>query len=1301
MGSDGIDTYVADLVGALDSDPEALALLCELIAEAYGDDGMLAGHAFRQCGGTQKLVSLINWWNMLAHQAEVAELRRLALELVANLSSDAVDPNSLETKRELLSCGGEMALLACLKGADEVVVRLTCGALQNLCTLSSWAEVVVDNGAQADLERLLSHPDPATMRYASGTLRNLQVALEKAGRPPPLLSPQAAQSVATRQRDAAVDAFKRKRAMRRITAALRLVPSAARRRRLRLSSGEMLPPIESAQGQPLAGQGRHQLQQQQQRPGESEVERLLREKRAIEAQLAAAEAEIRSLEPMQSPPEEIRVEAEEAPATARRFSLVSPRALFNKKASKKSIAGAAAAIPSSSKSASAFAASIAEEVETDETEGGVWGSEAPEVEEDKEAMRAAAVAAAQAEAAAAAAAARRRKEQAEAEAKAAAERKVEEERRIAALRRDAAVQLQTVMRGHWARAEAKARLSAAVSLQSAARARAARAVVAAVAAAQAALDEEARLAWLHFSHQRGLRAWRLAYKCTRETALSAKLGASARVGRAFRPWAERAAERAATSRHLASFDVRWRLPNERRGFFAIAEFATAHAILQKAIGHQAAKWYQTPVWAAWTRWTEHVVRMSEWLEQYVGPALAFSSAGNPGWKLRLTGAFKAWLRTRDEAVEIAREWEERRAKREALRLRPRVDVSERSGVWPFDSGPDSSDEESEAEDAEARGRGTWRPVRAIVTPRWSDSGECGVVVSLAFQAPPPRERAEPPSASRSAAALEKLERRLAEMEKSAALVECVQQRHLTAAIKQWKLRTAHGEALVRLLESVASIMLRLQSARAWRAWGAAVAEQQRARDLTEILRGHWWRRCVRGFVEALQWNVEALMKLRRVTSLADDFRTCYHVRRAWRAWTEKVADAHSDGSAVVRARCAQVLQQRESAAVQVCLLEWALLAQDATRRRDLHRRATLLWMRMREHRAWRTLTALVHRCELKSRHAFAVVTFLRQRTNPARLTRAWSAWSAQVPPPPARRDPPPRDAAGPRERRVRFGPWEAPAAAAASSQPDQQLPLSSRTSELSILTPQSPGANGEIGDAPTPPVTRSPRSGRHLHPQDPTSRRAARGAGSPHPRRNDIRSEYAPPTAPTPPTPAGPAIDPSLHSVYGRHNNGLDWASYTSTRQRRAGLRQAAGRGSSGAEGGDGELDQLIAAADALKATPLPSWHGSSPRSHWEAPRLQVLSPTARANPARVDVRVTAPGPAYWDSEHDLLPPLMSPVWPRVAEQQLPQHLLPWDVPPSKPPPLTFTSSPSPRLGGGDSGRVGQPGPAYWDPDPS
>lgn len=46
-----------------------------------------------------------------------------------------------------------MALLACLRSSDEIVVSLTCGALQNLCQDTAWCDCLISTGAKVSVAR--------------------------------------------------------------------------------------------------------------------------------------------------------------------------------------------------------------------------------------------------------------------------------------------------------------------------------------------------------------------------------------------------------------------------------------------------------------------------------------------------------------------------------------------------------------------------------------------------------------------------------------------------------------------------------------------------------------------------------------------------------------------------------------------------------------------------------------------------------------------------------------------------------------------------------------------------------------------------------------------------------------------------------------------------------------------------------------------------------------------------------------------------------------------------------------------
>lgn len=144
--TEALATEVGELLALLDTEPEeAIEVLSEIINSAYGEEGELIGEVVRSMGGLEKVVAKLSWWNMLPKTEDTTISIQQTLQLLGNLASDAVDCNSLVTKRQLLACGGAAAVLACLHTDDEFVLLLTCGALQNLCQDAAWCQVVIAN----------------------------------------------------------------------------------------------------------------------------------------------------------------------------------------------------------------------------------------------------------------------------------------------------------------------------------------------------------------------------------------------------------------------------------------------------------------------------------------------------------------------------------------------------------------------------------------------------------------------------------------------------------------------------------------------------------------------------------------------------------------------------------------------------------------------------------------------------------------------------------------------------------------------------------------------------------------------------------------------------------------------------------------------------------------------------------------------------------------------------------------------------------------------------------------------------
>ena len=197
---------LVQMIGSQDQEArdEALAILCELVGNCYGEDGMAVGRAVCEAGGPLTLSWLL--------ESPSLELQRQALFLCSNLASDAVDPLSRETKLALLQCGTEYRLLPCLDSEDDGVLIYTCATVQNLCHELAWSRTMARHGAQKRLERLCEHESELVVRYSAGALKNIMATL--AAEELEELSRRAAEAVELRSQEAAMELFRDSRAIR-------------------------------------------------------------------------------------------------------------------------------------------------------------------------------------------------------------------------------------------------------------------------------------------------------------------------------------------------------------------------------------------------------------------------------------------------------------------------------------------------------------------------------------------------------------------------------------------------------------------------------------------------------------------------------------------------------------------------------------------------------------------------------------------------------------------------------------------------------------------------------------------------------------------------------------------------------------------------------------------------------------------------------------------------------------------------------------------------------------------------------
>ena len=117
------------------ADPtSALEELAELIDAAEGEWASALGSYVRSAGIIADLVDLID------HDDQ--QIYALAMRVLANLCSDAVDPQSSITKEVVRDHNGFPRLLPHCYNEDLVALMYTLGAIQNLCTSIEYAKMV-------------------------------------------------------------------------------------------------------------------------------------------------------------------------------------------------------------------------------------------------------------------------------------------------------------------------------------------------------------------------------------------------------------------------------------------------------------------------------------------------------------------------------------------------------------------------------------------------------------------------------------------------------------------------------------------------------------------------------------------------------------------------------------------------------------------------------------------------------------------------------------------------------------------------------------------------------------------------------------------------------------------------------------------------------------------------------------------------------------------------------------------------------------------------------------------------------
>ena len=138
----------------------------ERLNDAPGDSTIALCEELRASGA----VAVIS--NLLTHEA--AQIHQLAIYLVGNLASDAVDPHADVSKRELKQAGAFDHLLPYLFSTDEATLLPALVAIQNVCLEIEYVNKLRGAGGIKRLQHIVGLADPQLRQYAQGCLDNVR-----------------------------------------------------------------------------------------------------------------------------------------------------------------------------------------------------------------------------------------------------------------------------------------------------------------------------------------------------------------------------------------------------------------------------------------------------------------------------------------------------------------------------------------------------------------------------------------------------------------------------------------------------------------------------------------------------------------------------------------------------------------------------------------------------------------------------------------------------------------------------------------------------------------------------------------------------------------------------------------------------------------------------------------------------------------------------------------------------------------------------------------------------------------------
>ena len=145
---------------------DALRQLAQVVNDSYDSEAVALCEYLRAAGGVKLIVRLLS--------SPIPTVHQMAIMLVGNLASLAVDPHATKSKDVLKAEGAFSLLLPYMFSEDDMTLAYTLGALQNVCTEIEYVEQLEKAGGLERLQALIERKDPQLKSFVDGCLRNVR-----------------------------------------------------------------------------------------------------------------------------------------------------------------------------------------------------------------------------------------------------------------------------------------------------------------------------------------------------------------------------------------------------------------------------------------------------------------------------------------------------------------------------------------------------------------------------------------------------------------------------------------------------------------------------------------------------------------------------------------------------------------------------------------------------------------------------------------------------------------------------------------------------------------------------------------------------------------------------------------------------------------------------------------------------------------------------------------------------------------------------------------------------------------------